>query len=190
MAELIENICVVVEGLSDYRYLGKLSRYFREKNIPLAFKAEQAYGSTVGKIKQAAKKLNKKYKRGKIHVFLDYDKFKREESNIEEYSSCGIKNIFFFEYNYEDFLVSHLSDEENNNWKKICLKTGHYDRPMTSDILEEQIKNIFPGYKKGTVPDKLDPITDIHIENLKSHKTNAREKNIEHAADFICDLIY
>lgn len=180
----IENIYAVVEGPSEAKYFTTLSRFCGENDIKISFKVEPAFGSSVKKIKVALKKLGRKAKNKDIFIFLDYDKFKREEAFLIDYKTLN-RHIFFFEYCFEDFLIRHLPEESYIRWRAICEKVGHYNDPMKNHTLVQEIQAIFNKYKKGRLPEELSTITEMHISNLKKRKDSFKENGIKKVSLFI-----
>ncbi|MBR3631609.1 MAG: hypothetical protein IKN49_00860 [Elusimicrobiaceae bacterium] len=181
MTQQIKNIYIVVEGSSEKSFFTKLNSYCSRMDIPVSFKIENAEGHTLKKVLDAVKKAGKKIKKDlggvlttDVMVFLDYDVFKRGE-DIAPYNA-RLKRLYFFEYSFEDFLVSLLPTEESQKWKRICEEQGHYQSPMNATAVESHIKAIFPHYRKGDCP--LYEITEEHVRRMPT--TNFHE-DIQHA---------
>ena len=113
-----------------------------------------------------------------VIVFLDSDVFKRGENIAPFYAR--LPRLYFFEYSFEDFLISLLPDEKTKKWKRICEEKGHYQVPMNSATVEACIKTIFPNYRKGISP--LYEVTREHIQRMR--QPHFRE-DIQHAELFL-----
>ena len=181
MTQQIKNIYVVVEGSSEKSFFTKLNSYCAQMDIPVSFKIENAEGHTLKKVLAAVKRAGTKIKKdirgvltADVMVFLDYDVFKRGE-DIAPYNA-RLKRLYFFEYSFEDFLVSLLPDAQNQQWAQICEQQGHYQMPMNAVAVETHIKTIFPNSRKGDCP--LCEISKEHIQRMR--KDHFRE-DISHA---------
>ena len=181
MTQRIKNIYVVVEGSSEKSFFTKLNSYCAQMDIPISFKIENAEGHTLKKVLDAVKKAGKKIRKDPggvlttdVIVFLDYDVFKRGE-DLTPYHG-RLKQFYFFEYNFEDFLVSLTSEDKVHQWEQICTAQGHYQTPMNATTMETHIKQIFPHYRKGNCP--LLEITQEHIQRMRQ---GSFRENIEHA---------
>lgn len=181
MKTQIANIYIVVEGSSEKSFFTKLNAYCAQMGIPINFKVENAEGHTLKKVLAAVKIAGRKIKKDTgrvlqtdVFVFLDYDVFKRGEDIAPFYAR--LPRLYFFEYSFEDFLVSLLPDEKTKKWNRICEEKGHYQIPMNSATVEACIKTIFPNYRKGICP--LHEITQEHVQRMR--QSNFREK-IQHA---------
>ena len=190
MIQKIRNVYIVVEGSSEKAFFTRLNSYCSQMDIPINFKIENAESHQLTKVLAAVKRAGKKIKKDKggvltteVIVFLDYDVFKRDE-DIKPYLNKFHQRLFFFEYNFEDFLVSLLPIEQRKIWEKICKENNHYTTPMKSSEVEHFIKKIFPDYKKGFCP--LTEITQDHIANMEIAKYR---ENIPHATDFLLNYI-
>ena len=181
MTQRIRNIYVVVEGSSEKSFFTKLNSYCSQMDIPVSFKIENAEGHTLKKVLGAVRKAGRKIKKDPggvlttdVMVFLDYDVFKRGE-DLAPYNT-RLKRLYFFEYSFEDFLVSLLPDTQKQQWAQICEQQSHYQTPMNAVAVETYIKAIFPNYRKGDCP--LCEISKEHIQRMR--KDHFRE-DISHA---------
>lgn len=185
MIKQTKNIYIVVEGSSEKSFFTRLNSFCRNIGIPKSFKIENAEGHQLKKVLAAVKKAGQKIKKDtqkmlttNVIVFLDYDVFKRGE-DIKPYIE-NLPQLYFFEYNFEDFLVSLLPKNKRKLWEQICNKNNHYNHPMSSTILERYIKEIFPNYKKGFCP-----LTEITQDNIKNMEETKFREEINHAGHFL-----
>lgn len=189
MIQQIRNIYIVVEGSSEKSFFTKLNSYCAQQEIPISFKIENAEGHTLKKVLNAVRKAGKKIKKDprgvlltNVVVFLDFDVFKRKEK-LEPYNQ-KLKHLYFFEYSFEDFLVSLMSQEQRQLWDNICQEQGHYQNPMTADIVETYIKHIFPHYHKG-----ICPLSDITKEHIQQMRRDSFRENIVHVESFLLNYL-
>lgn len=173
---------VVCEGKSEKIYLQELNRFLEDNDYPFSF-IPKPIGS--GHYVQAIKTYNqekKKSPKDNIIIWLDKDTYIRNDRNDKDnYERSEKQSLFFFSYyNFEDFLVMHLDEEQVLQWQRICDQQAHFQCPLYSEQVERLIKqHIFPDYQKGQIPFE---ITEKHITNLVKNQNNPA---IKFKSDFV-----
>lgn len=179
MAKIPAIYHIICEGSSEEAYLKEFNRYLREKGLNTYLKSYNLRGVTcykdiVKKYRDACKE--NKYTQDHIFIWLDNDVFQRGKFS-KEILQKKLKRFSGIKYNYhnfEDFLVMHLPDEIICLWNRICQENNHFNNPLKGEEVEELIKEIFPGYKKGHLPNSMqftDEFFTKLVQNQKSDKT-------------------
>ena len=181
MNKRIQNIYIVVEGASETQFFARLNSFCRESEIPFCFKVENAENHSQSHLKKALRKAGKKAKADRsvvskdVFVLLDYDIFKRGE-NLTPYQE-RFEHLYFFEYNFEDFLVALLPTDKQQLWETVCKEHRHYEYPMTSTTVVAKIQLLFLNYKKGFCP--FPTVTSEHMQRLFCRKFKERIAHVE-----------
>ena len=74
----------------------------------------------------------------------------------------------------------HLEKSVVLKWQDICEKNGHFEKPLTSEKLEELITQIIPNYKKGYIPAEI----ELNYEALNRLFSNNKDPEIKFRSDF------
>jgi hypothetical protein len=139
-----------------------------------------------GHFKEVRKKYKcekKKNKKSKLCIWIDKDIYKRNENrNNDEYikEPKSIPDFRFNYFNFEDFLILHLDRNSILEYQKKCEDKNHFNIPMKVEVYMPLIKNIFSGYKKGTLPADF----VISEESLKRLFLNNQDSDIKFRSDF------
>ena len=174
---------ILCEGPSEVAYVSELSGFLDDIDAPINFIPKNiGTGHFVAAVKEY-KKNKKSNPKGTISIWVDKDTYIRNDENDRENykkKNKAIPNFLFTRFNFEDFLVMHLSEDNLEKWREICKKHDHFHNPMHSDTYEPlYIQNIFPNYKKGDMP------IEINEENLKLAIERQNDPTIEFKCDFL-----
>lgn len=165
-----KSIIVVCEGKSESCYISALGKLFC--NV-IALSCKNANG--IENINNVFKKTYKDNRHSNIVIWCDEDVFKRGKPKTKLFE-MALTNKF----NFEDFLVMHLDKSVVLKWQDICGKNGHFEKPLTSEELEELITQIIPNYKKGYIPAEI----ELNYEALNRLFSNNKDPEIKFRSDF------
>lgn len=164
-------IYVVCEGKSEKAYITSLNRFFRENSIPCIINAESADNGRYKALSETRKRLSKRERKIKhLWIWADIDIYKRGDDVLPP----DVSNIYFSSFNFEDFLILHLTDDKVSSWTDICAQSGHFRVPLHSKDYEPLFRKIFPEYKKGELPQELNPLTEEYLRNALRHSLDAQ----------------
>jgi hypothetical protein len=174
MHEVNEVIKVICEGRSEAAYLNQINHFLKENGVKTIFLPIPTYGGHFNVIRKKLQQLGYLRKKAvcrneKVIIWVDKDVYERNEQKNQDKYEDFIKKypLLFFHFNrfsFEDFYILHEESENVRMWYNICRKKGHFsEKPLTSQISEELIKEILPGYKKGEISTSF-----ISINSLKN----------------------
>ena len=159
-------IYVACEGKSEKAYITSLNRFFRENGIPCIINAESADNGRYKALSDTRKRLSKRERKIKhLWIWADSDIYIRGDDVLPP----DVPNIYFSSFNFEDFLILHLTDDKVCRWTDICALNGHFRTPLHSTDYEPLLREFFPEYKKGKLPQELDILTEEHLRNALRH---------------------
>ncbi len=172
MTKTFQVFHVIFEGNSEEAYLSELNRHLRDEGINIYFNLYNLKGiAEYKKIKRKHKEAKKNMRKGdEIVIWLDNDVFKRGKLSKEALRKIlGDFDIVKYNHeNFEDFLIMHLSDKEVERWHEICIKEDHFKRPMNRKKVATLMREIFPDYSKGSLPDGFQ-INKVTLDRLISN---------------------
>ena len=179
------RILVVCEGSSEEAYIQELNRYLGENDIDIAF---TAYPANTGEYTKVIRKYKQTYidnKRTKIIIWIDKDRYIRNDGNCKTNYTNKSKNIpdFLFSYmNFEDIISMH--DAQNCMlWQNICSTKSHFSTPLHEREYIKDFITIYPRYSKGSIPFKISSTT------LNVFFRNQNNNSIKFKCDFADFLI-
>lgn len=162
---------IVVEGKTEEQYFKRLNQLDEVKQSPLFF---EPYPAGTCSCTAVCRKYNEVLRTHKVRksspgwndvkmIVLDKDVFSWRKEKEENFPQDV---LYFSVFNFEDFLIQHLESAPVVNWNNICIQQNHFNIPMEHKCYLTHVKNIFPNYKKGTMPFDLE-IT--HLQRLKEN---------------------
>lgn len=162
-------IHIVIEGYSEKSYFLQLNRIFRDFDVDIRFKTYNSKGNAPKNVKReyknACKTRDNKHNEN-VWILLDYDCFKRNNLQLTSFS-FALDRVYFFIYNFEDFLMQHQTPNDFTKWVCLCCRDRHIYTPLHGDAIIKNIQQLIPNYSKGTMPFDL---TIEHIKNLKNNE--------------------
>lgn len=159
-------IYVACEGKSEKAYITALNRLFRDTGIPCIINADSADSGRYKALAEARKRLSKRERKiAHLWIWADSDIYERGDDVLPP----DVPKIYFSSFNFEDFLILHLPDDKVSRWTDICAQSGHLHTPLHSKDYEPHLRELFPEYKKGELPQKLTPLTEDHVRIALKH---------------------
>ena len=150
---------ILCEGQSELVYVQEVNRILCRNNFSAAFYAKLIGNGLFSNVIKAYKKEHRTNRKGIFYAWVDFDLYHRNEKQsfgqYERHQSNGNSQpkFLFSRMNFEDFLALHCEDPQLNKWLDICEENNHFSSPMTAAVCTPLFtKNIFPNYKKGTLP--------------------------------------
>ena len=165
---------IACEGESEVAYVQELNRLFRELEIATTLQPVCIGSGFFSNVVTAYRNTRKNNPRTPIYIWVDWDIYARNDRKCMEAYSCklnGIPDFHFSRQNFEDFLATHLSEDELECWIEVCRQNGHLQIPLHSETYVTLMENIlFPSYVKGTLPFDM---TEGRIEQMLDNQCNA-----------------
>lgn len=179
---------IVCEGKSECAYIQELNRYLREEGVEHHLHPEDAGGGKPDRVKAACKRVRLRERGVELRIWLDKDIYFRDSTlQLPEH----IERLCHFTYwNFEDFLALHCEQDDIAKWIVACVGANHLEQPLHSDEVETLVRqHIFPSYQKGTLPEKLFPLTTQSLNNLFNNHANKKHLLRAEFTDFIKSLL-
>ncbi len=167
-------IIVICEGPSEYAYIQELNRFLKEENIPIKFIGKSSDGGQYSKVIKRYKKVKKDNPRDEIVIWIDWDRYLRNDAKDRDNYLKKPSNIpdFLFSYmNYEDFLIMHMDDDILEKWLIFCNGELHFKSPLHSKEYLPEYKKLIEGYSKGDFPIELNACS---LKKLKERQNNSK----------------
>ena len=163
----LPTITILCEGASEMKYVQAVNRLMiRPERYPIPFKPFCLGNGDLPTIKARLKTFPGK-ERSSVKVWVDQDLYCQGRKWHIAYSNTkGLQNFLFSCMNFEDFLVTHCSDDAFNEWLKFCNRQNHFLNPMPECTYLPAFQSIFPNYQKGDLPFEL---TCDRLENMFKH---------------------
>lgn len=140
-------------------------------------------GGTLNSIRREIRKFRKNSPRSKFVVWLDEDLCVRDTGIRDEFQKIADMEIYFSQFNFEDFLVLHLDHTYICPWENVCVAHGHFLNPLAKRTYIHLFReHVFNGYEKGELPFQL---TWEHINRLYR---NNDDKTIRFKSSF-CNFL-
>lgn len=178
-------ILVVCEGSSEEAYIQELNRYLEENDIGFSFTARPVNTGEYSAVIRKYKQIYHDNKRTKIIIWIDKDRYIRNDNKCKtNYSkkSSNIPNFLFSYMNFEDIISMH--DIQNcMSWQNICSTKGHFSKPLYKDEYINDFITIYPRYSKGSIP------IEINSTTLNVFFQNQNNTSIKFKCDFADFLI-
>ena len=174
---------VICEGASEENYIRELNKFFRENTVDIILHPEPVGSGVYSQVYKKYKEVKRGNKHQKIIIWVDWDIYKRDGSQLVAYEEKP-KSVpdFKFNYcNYEDILVLHKSLNVIRDWESVCIRYNHFEVPMTNNIyMPLFLEKIFSTYRKGDFP-----IEPLSVEILSLLFRNNNDRSIKFHSDFI-----
>jgi hypothetical protein len=163
-------IIILCEGPSERAYIQELNRYLDEEDIPINFIPKVSGGGQFCLVIRKFKEIRKQNPKRNIKVWVDFDRYKRNDNkDMDNYRSKS-KDIpdFLFSYmNFEDFIAMHENTERLNNWIISCIRRNHFISPSHSSEYLKEFIDFIGDYTKGEIPILINKNS---LQNLKTHQ--------------------
>ena len=160
-------LIIVCEGESEVAYIQELNRLFRELEISATLQPVCVGTGFFSNVVAAYRNARRDNPRTDIQIWVDWDIYARNERQcMDAYSrkGGGIPSFCFSRQNFEDFLVTHLAEDELARWLEVCRSSGHLKEPLHSEQYIPLFREtLFPQYSKGDIPF---PLTHECIERM------------------------
>lgn len=180
---------IVCEGNSENAYINILNRFLRDNYINKFFIPKPIGTGEYSSVIKKYKEVKSQNRKSSIIIWVDYDRYKRNDNhNRESYErkKDKIPDFKFNTYSFEDFFIMHYDDEIVNKWEEICKNNGHFNQPMKSELAEDLLcNNIFSEYTKSS----LLPSFLINAESLKNLFRHQKDPKCKFKSDFADFLI-
>lgn len=181
-----KSIICVCEGPSERAYIQELNRFFEEEEIALHIIPKPSKGGQYSLVRKMYRSTLKNNPRLPICIWVDWDRYKRNDSgDLDNYQNkpSDIPDFWFTYMNFEDFLSMHLETEDVNRWWVSCNGRNHFSSPShSSEYIPEFIKFLGDQYNKGEIPIAVNASS---LENLKKHQ---EDPSIPFACDFAAEV--
>ena len=150
---------LVCEGESEFAYIQELNRLLRELEINAILQPICIGTGFFANVVATYKSIRKNNPRTTIFIWVDWDIYARNERGCNTtyaHKPDGIPDFCFSRQNFEDFLATHLPEDELNHWLEVCRQNGHLEHPLHGEEYLPLFKNyLFPEYSKGNLPFEL-----------------------------------
>ena len=160
-------LIIVCEGESEVAYIQELNRLFRELEISATVHPVCVGTGFFSNVVAAYRNARRANPRTDIQIWVDWDVYARNERQcLDAYSRKGksIPSFCFSRQNFEDFLTTHLAENELARWLEVCRNSGHLMTPLHSEQYIPLFREtLFPRYSKGDIPFLL---TQERIERM------------------------
>ena len=193
---------IVCEGESEWAYLQRLQSFLDSLPLddgmfetPLRLIGPQqaiAKNGAFGKLRSRYKQTRRSNKRNSIQDWAVFDLYHRNDRPCaDEYArkTAGIPDFLFSYHNFEDFFALHWDGGCLQEWLRFGNQ-GHFSTPLHAIGYLPEIRRIFPGYLKGSLP--ADFITWRSLKNLKTnlaHQPSSNPNNLLGIGSFAAFLI-
>jgi hypothetical protein len=193
---------IVCEGESEWAYLQRLQSFFDQQPLlggafepPLRIIAPQqaiAKGGKFSTLKKQYRTTRKANRNITIQIWADFDLYHRNDQHCADHyagKTASIPDFLFSYHNFEDFFALHFDGLELAEWLRFG-NSGHFTTPLHAVGYLPEIKRIFPGYGKGSLPANF--ITWDALNNLKhnrSHQPTSNPSNLQGLGSFADFLI-
>ncbi|MBE2203057.1 MAG: hypothetical protein IAE94_01780 [Chthoniobacterales bacterium] len=198
---------IVCEGESEHAYLQRLQSFLDSQPLPPdTFEAPLRFigpmhavakTGSFGKIKSAYNRTRTDNRKiPSIQVWADFDLYHRNDYHCaDNYAAktAGIPDFLFSFHNFEDFFALHFDGAPLAEWLKFGGPGGlrHFITPLHSEGYLPEIKRIFPGYGKGSLP--ADFVSWESLRNVKAnlgHQPATNPHNLQGIRSFAEFLIH
>jgi len=163
---------LVCEGESEVAYIQELNRLLRELEINTTLRPICIGSGFFSKVVATYKSIRKNNPRTKTYIWVDWDIYARNERDCGTaytHKPDGIPDFCFSRQNFEDFLATHLSEDELNRWLEACQQNGHLAQPLHGDEYIPLFKSqLFPTYFKGNLPFEL---TEVRVRQMLENQS-------------------
>ena len=160
-------LIIVCEGESEVAYIQELNRLFREMEISATLHPVCVGTGFFYNVVATYRNVRRANPRTDIQIWVDWDVYARNERQcLDAYSrkGKGIPSFCFSRQNFEDFLATHLAEDELARWLEVCRSNGHLKTPLHSEEYISLFREVlFPQYSKGDIPF---PLTQERIERM------------------------
>ena len=183
-------LIIVCEGESEVAYIQELNRLFREMEISATLHPVCVGTGFFSNVVAAYRNARRDNPRTDIQIWVDWDIYARNERQcMDAYSrkGRGIPSFCFSRQNFEDFLATHLAEDDLARWLDVCRSSGHLRIPLHSEQYIPLFREaLFPQYSKGDIPFSL---TQEYIERML-HKQDNNEIPLHcDFADIVRDIL-